>query len=89
MPRSKTDPPHSTCEPPHGSAPDISGFGIANPIGTILSGAMMFEHGFGATLVARAIEGAVEGAHSDGIMPPDIGGSATTIELTNAVLSKL
>lgn len=76
-------------EPTHGSAPDISGKGIANPIGTILSVAMMFEYGFGVPLAARAIEDAVEATLSDGVMTPDIGGTASTDDLTRAVLSRL
>ena len=76
-------------EPTHGSAPDISGLGIANPIGAILSVAMMFEYGFGLPLVARAIEDAVEATLTDGTMTPDIGGTATTDEVTKAVLLRL
>ncbi|MEM9498561.1 MAG: 3-isopropylmalate dehydrogenase [Pseudomonadota bacterium] len=73
-------------EPTHGSAPDISGQGIANPIGTILSVAMMFDYGFGVPAAARAIERAVGSCLTDGIMTPDIGGTATTEDVTRAVL---
>jgi len=76
-------------EPTHGSAPDISGLGTANPIGTILSVAMMFKYGFGTPSAARAIEEAVETSLADGFMTPDIGGTATTTELTDAVLQRL
>ena len=76
-------------EPTHGSAPDISGRGIANPIGAILSVAMMFEHGFGQPLAARAIEQAVDGALSAGLLPPDLGGAADTATVTQMVLHNL
>jgi 3-isopropylmalate dehydrogenase len=76
-------------EPTHGSAPDISGRGIANPIGTILSVAMMFEYGFGQAAAARAIERAVEGVLNSGLLPPDLGGEAGTAEITAAVLDRL
>ncbi len=76
-------------EPTHGSAPDISGRGIANPIGAILSVALMFEHGFGVPAAARAIEEAVSAALMDGVLPPDLGGHAKTTEVTQAVLNRL
>jgi len=59
-------------EPIHGSAPDIAGQGIANPIATILSGAMMLRHAFGLDAEAQAIERAVESALGDGFRTPDI-----------------
>ncbi|WP_170334426.1 3-isopropylmalate dehydrogenase [Ruegeria arenilitoris] len=76
-------------EPTHGSAPDISGRGIANPIGAILSVAMMFEHGFGHLHAARAIERAVDNVLSAGLLPPDLGGVASTASITQSVLSGL
>ena len=76
-------------EPTHGSAPDISGKAIANPIGTILSVAMMFEYGFGVIPAARAIETAVERSLASGILPPDLGGTAKTEDVTRAVLGHL
>jgi tartrate dehydrogenase/decarboxylase/D-malate dehydrogenase len=71
----------SMFEPVHGSAPDIAGKGIANPIGQIWSGAMMLEH-LGEFDAARSIEGAIEQvlAHSD-TRTPDMGGKATCSEL--------
>ena len=75
----------SMFEPVHGSAPDIAGQGIANPIGQIWSGAMMLEHlghpGAAAEVVA-AIEAVLSG---DGPRTPDLGGRATTAELGRAV----
>ena len=76
-------------EPSHGSAPDISGKGIANPLGTILSVAMMFEYGFGRRAAARHIEDAVARVLLRGIKTPDIGGTATTAAVTAAVLEEL
>jgi 3-isopropylmalate dehydrogenase len=76
-------------EPSHGSAPDISGRGIANPMATILSVAMMFEYAFARVEIARQIEDAVEQTLQRGILTPDLGGTATTNEVTAAVLSAL
>jgi len=70
----------------HGSAPDIAGQGIANPIGTLLSVAMMWEYSFARPDLARRIEAAVESAIEAGHRTPDLGGTATTDGLTNAVI---
>ena len=59
-------------EPIHGSAPDIAGKNIANPIATILSAAMMLRHSFGLDKEAQAIEKAVELTINDGVRTPDI-----------------
>ena len=59
-------------EPIHGSAPDIAGKGIANPVGTILSVAMMLRHTFGLETEARAVESAVSAAIDDGCVTVDI-----------------
>ena len=74
----------SLFEPVHGSAPDIYGQGIANPIGQIWSGAMMLEH-LGHPDAARAIIEAIETILVEGPRTPDIGGKARTIELGQAV----
>ena len=72
-------------EPVHGSAPDIAGKGIANPIGQIWSGAMMLRH-FGESEAADAIEGAIAKVLASGrVRTADIGGTATTKELGGAV----
>jgi 3-isopropylmalate dehydrogenase len=76
-------------EPSHGSAPDIAGKGIANPLATILSAAMLLRHGFGMESEAAAIEGAVDAALEAGLRTPDLGGSAGTEEATRAVLDRL
>jgi 3-isopropylmalate dehydrogenase len=70
----------------HGSAPDIAGLGIANPVGTILSVAMLFEFGLARPDLARAIENAVEQVIEAGILTADLGGSATSDEMTRAIL---
>jgi 3-isopropylmalate dehydrogenase len=59
-------------EPVHGSAPDIAGQGIANPLAAILSGAMLLRHSLGMELAAQAVERAVESVLDDGYRTPDI-----------------
>ena len=79
----------SMFEPVHGSAPDIAGQGIANPIGQIWSGAMMLEH-LGHEDAAAAILGAIERVLADSpIRTPDIGGTATTQDLGQAIMDAL
>ena len=72
-------------EPVHGSAPDIAGKGIANPVGAILSAAMLLEH-IGRPDAAKQVRQAVAATLADGIMTPDLGGTATTELVTNAVI---
>jgi tartrate dehydrogenase/decarboxylase/D-malate dehydrogenase len=74
----------SLFEPVHGSAPDIAGKGIANPIGQIWCGAMMLEH-LGHADAAAAVMRGIEHALADGPRTPDLGGKATTTELGRAV----
>ena len=76
-------------EPVHGSAPDIAGTGIANPLAMFLSAALMLRHGFGLGEQATAVESAVDRALAEGLRTPDLGGRATTLEATRAVLGKL
>jgi 3-isopropylmalate dehydrogenase len=76
-------------EPIHGSAPDIAGKGLANPMATILSAAMMLRHSFGREDDAARIEQAVSSALADGIRGGDLGGSAGTREIGEAVLERL
>ncbi len=79
----------SMFEPVHGSAPDIAGRGIANPIGQIWSGAMMLDHlGYGAA--AAAVLAAIEHvlAKTD-VRTPDLGGSSGTSEVTDAIVQVL
>jgi 3-isopropylmalate dehydrogenase len=76
-------------EPVHGSAPDIAGQGIANPLAMFLSAALMLRHGFGREQEAAAIESAVDRALAQGLRTPDLGGDATTAQATQAVLAQL
>ncbi len=76
-------------EPSHGTAPDIAGQGIANPLGTVLSVAMMFEYAFARKDIALQIEQAVGKTLEDGVMTPDLGGAASTDDVTERVLQHL
>jgi len=78
----------SLFEPVHGSAPDIYGKRIANPIGQIWSGAMLLEH-LGYAEEAAAIVRAIEAVLKDGPRTPDIGGTAKTEELGKAIAAAL
>ena len=79
----------SLYEPIHGSAPDIAGLGIANPISMILSVAMMLRDSFGRYEDAKRIEDAVEATLAAGILTRDIGGQASTKEMTEAIIERL
>jgi tartrate dehydrogenase/decarboxylase/D-malate dehydrogenase len=74
----------SLFEPVHGSAPDIAGKGIANPIGQIWCGALMLEH-LGHGDAAAAVMRAIERTLAEGPRTPDLGGKATTSELGRAI----
>lgn len=76
-------------EPIHGSAPDIAGKGLANPMATILSAAMLLRHSFGLEAEAARIEAAVAKALADGIKGGDLGGSHGTAAIGDAVLARL
>jgi 3-isopropylmalate dehydrogenase len=76
-------------EPVHGSAPDIAGRGIANPLAMILSAALMLRHGLSMEAEAAALESAVDKALAGGLRTADLGGSATTAEMAEAVLGEL
>jgi 3-isopropylmalate dehydrogenase len=76
-------------EPVHGSAPDIAGRGVANPLAMFLSAALMLRHGLGLAQEAAAVESAVEGALQAGLRTPDLGGDAGTKEATQVVLDRL
>jgi len=78
----------SMFEPIHGSAPDIAGNGIANPVGAIWSAAIMLQH-LGETEAAASIEKAINSATAKGILTRDLGGSASTSDVKNAVLESL
>jgi isocitrate dehydrogenase (NAD+) len=80
---------YAVFEPVHGSAPDIAGQGIANPIAMVLSGAMMLRH-LGeldaATAVERAVDGVLDAGH---VRTPDLGGSSSTMEVAQAIATSL
>ena len=76
-------------EPIHGSAPDIAGKGLANPMATILSAAMMLRHSFAMEAEAARIEAAVARALADGIKGGDLGGSHGTRAIGDAVVERL
>jgi tartrate dehydrogenase/decarboxylase/D-malate dehydrogenase len=79
----------SMFEPVHGSAPDIAGKGIANPLATILAGVMMLDH-LGETAAAEAVEQAVRATLAAGAqLTADLGGRATTAEVGAAVIAQL
>jgi 3-isopropylmalate dehydrogenase len=79
-------------EPIHGSAPDIAGKGIANPIGAILSAAMLLRHSLGQEAAAAAVESAVERALEAGYRTADLAGNReplSTQAMTDAIVEEL
>ena len=76
-------------EPIHGSAPDIAGKGIANPIGTILSAALMLRYSLKREEEAQCIEKAVDEAITNGARTADIGGKLTTRQMTDEIIKYL
>lgn len=76
-------------EPIHGSAPDIAGRNLANPIGTILSVAMLLRLGLGLEREAQAVEAAVERALISGLRTADLSGKHSTIDATAMILAQL
>jgi isocitrate dehydrogenase (NAD+) len=80
---------YAVFEPVHGSAPDIAGRGVANPIAMILSGAMMLRH-LGELDGASAVERAVDAVLDAGdVRTPDLGGSSSTIDVAGAIAAAL
>jgi tartrate dehydrogenase/decarboxylase/D-malate dehydrogenase len=79
----------SMFEAVHGSAPDIAGQGIANPVAQVLAGAMMLAH-LGETVAAQAINETVEKVLAEGaVLTPDLGGRASTTDLGTAIADTL
>jgi tartrate dehydrogenase/decarboxylase / D-malate dehydrogenase len=78
----------SLFEPIHGSAPDIAGQGSVNPAGAIWAGALMLEH-VGYPETGSRVLSALEDALASGTKTRDLGGSATTEEMTEAVIERL
>jgi 3-isopropylmalate dehydrogenase len=85
----RLDMPRGLYEPIHGSAPDIAGKGIANPIGMIMSAAMLLRHSLGLEAEARAVEGAVNSVIAAGERTPDLGGTHTTDSITEKIIQGL
>lgn len=75
-------------EPVHGTAPDIAGEGVANPVATVLSGAMLLDH-LDESEAASRIRTAVEGVLREGPHTPDLGGTATTTAVADAIIDRL
>ena len=79
----------SLFEPVHGSAPDIAGRGVANPIATIWAGAMMLDH-LGETEAANRVMAAIEALTAEGkVLTPDLGGTATTEQVAGRIIELL
>jgi tartrate dehydrogenase/decarboxylase/D-malate dehydrogenase len=78
----------SMFEPIHGSAFDIAGKGVANPVATFWTAAMMLEH-LGEAAAAARVMAATEAVTGSGLVTPDLGGSATTAKVTSAVCEHL
>jgi len=76
-------------EPIHGSAPDIAGQGLANPVGTILSAALLLRYSLKLETEAAAIEKAVDDAITAGCRTADLGGRLTTRQMTDEVIARL
>jgi len=82
-------------EPIHGSAPDIAGKGIANPIGTILSAAMLLRYSLGLDKEAKAVEEAVrkvlddKAAGGHGLRTADLGGKTNTVDMGSKIVEVL
>ena len=76
-------------EPIHGSAPDIAGQGIANPVGTILSSAMLLRHSLGLEAEAASIEKAVDESITGGARTMDVGGKLNTRQMADEIISRL
>jgi 3-isopropylmalate dehydrogenase len=83
------DGPRGLYEPIHGSAPDIAGQGVANPVGAILSVAMLLRHSLGLDAAAHIIERAVEDALRAGCRTRDLGGTLTTAQMGAAIRERV
>jgi len=79
---------HAIFEPVHGSAPDIASTGRANPVAAILAAAMLLEH-LGASDAATRVQAAVAHVLAHGPRTPDLGGTATTQDVTHAIITRL
>ncbi len=78
----------SMFEPVHGSAPDIVGKGVANPIGQIWTAKMMLDH-FGEEELAARLLDVIENVTGSGYLTPDLGGTSSTLDVTNEIINQL
>ena len=76
-------------EPIHGSAPDIAGQGIANPVGTILSSALLLRHSLGLEAEAASVVRAVDESITDGARTVDVGGKLNTRQMADEIIKRL
>ena len=76
-------------EPIHGSAPDIAGQSLANPIGCILSAALMLRYSFGLEREAQCIENAVAEVVAHAELPRDLFGQAGTVQVTDSIITEI
>jgi 3-isopropylmalate dehydrogenase len=76
-------------EPIHGSAPDIAGKGIANPVGTILSAAMLLRYSLNMDEEAKQVESAVDQAISSGARTSDLGGNLKTFQMADEIIKRI
>jgi 3-isopropylmalate dehydrogenase len=88
LPSANVGPERGLFEPVHGTAPDIAGEGVANPAATMLSAAMLLEF-LGYDSQARTVRTAVESVLERGPRTPDLGGEASTAEVTDAVVEEV
>lgn len=88
LPAGNIGPTTAVFEPVHGSAPDIAGRGIANPVATLLAAAMLLDH-LNDRPAASRLRQATLASLADGICTPDLGGQATTDEVVAAILARL
>ncbi|KTG10427.1 isocitrate dehydrogenase [Haloprofundus marisrubri] len=88
LPSANVGPERALFEPVHGTAPDIAGEGVANPAATLFSAAMLLEH-LGENEAGENVRSAVEAVLEDGPRTPDLGGDASTEDVTSAVISRL
>ncbi|WP_136715312.1 isocitrate/isopropylmalate dehydrogenase family protein [Halorientalis salina] len=88
LPSANVGPDNALFEPVHGSAPDIAGQGIANPSAMVLSAAMMLEH-LDYADEAATLRSAVESVLEDGPKTPDLGGDASTEDVSDAIIDRL
>ncbi|WP_224269147.1 3-isopropylmalate dehydrogenase [Haloprofundus salinisoli] len=88
LPSANVGPERALFEPVHGTAPDIAGEEVANPAATLFSAAMLLEH-LGHDEAGRNVRSAVESVLEDGPRTPDLGGDASTEDVTSAVVERL